>query len=262
MDPVSKVENVEELGAEAVVRVPEGYPVTRSGTTPLPTGKRDTEETQPVAHLAEIDALNHRLEVAIRESNHRVLNNLQILAALIDMQLMEQPKQVPVTELVRLSAQIHTLAAVHMTLTHGLKEAPTGHSDRVSARSVLQRLLTKLQAGEDAGQIVAHLEDAFLSSSRATSLGMAAAELCSNALRHGREPVELTLSVQQGKALLEVCDSGPGFPAGFDPALHETTGLQLILSLVRRDLRGEVHFANRPQGGAQVTVIFPLQSTV
>jgi two-component sensor histidine kinase len=240
-----------------VVRVPEGRFVTPAAAAHEPDAERDP----PAAgHTAEVEALNDRLQVAIRESNHRVLNNLQIIAALIDMQLMEQPEQVPATELHRLSAQIHTLAAVHTTLTRRLKETAPPPTDQVSARAVLERLLTNLQAGAGSDQIVARMDDVLLSCRHATALGMVATELCSNALRHGGAPIELTLAAQGGSVVLEVTDSGPAFPADFDPEQLQTTGMQLVLSLVRRDLRGEIRFATRPQGGAQVTVIFPLQT--
>ncbi len=46
-------------------------------------------ETLLRRHQADIEALNERLQRAMTETHHRVKNNLQIIAAMIDMQAME-----------------------------------------------------------------------------------------------------------------------------------------------------------------------------
>ncbi len=205
----------------------------------------------------ELQVLNHRLQEAIREANHRVLNNLQIVAALIDMQLMDRREMISAKELVRLAAQIDTLAAVHIELTGSLKEAVPERQEIISARSVLNMLLPKLQPNNARGHIEYHLDEVLLSSRRATSLGLVALELCSNVFRHGGGEGNLTLTLQGERVLFEVCDFGSGFPPDFDPASQPTTGMELILSLTRRDLCGEARFVNRLEGGAQVTITFP-----
>ena len=53
-------------------------------------------------------------------------------------------------------------------------------------------------------------------------------------------------------------DDGEGFPADFDPRKAANTGLELVDSLTRIDLRGQAQFGNRPQSGGQVIVTFPL----
>ncbi len=91
-------------------------------------------------------------------------------------------------------------------------------------------------------------------------------ELVSNALKHGKGDIEVTLSLlpatqeagERRIARLEVCDDGPGFPPDFDPNRATSTGLGLIESLGCWDLRGQIEYKNREEGGARVCVIFPL----
>ena len=59
---------------------------------------------------------------------------------------------------------------------------------------------------------------------------------------------------------LEICDEGPGFPPGFDSRTAANTGLELIDSTARWDLRGELSYENRDRGGGRVIVTFPVKA--
>ncbi len=102
------------------------------------------------------------------------------------------------------------------------------------------------------------IEDARLSHRQVTSLALIANELLSNALKHSRGDAEVVFTVQEDAAHLEVRDDGPGFPADFDPARAANTGLELVENLIVWDLRGQVQFGNREEGGGRVVVTFPL----
>src|SRR5579871_5554874 len=54
---------------------------------------------------AHIEALNERLQRAMIETHHRVKNNLQIIAAFVDMQAMEETETLPTEEFRRLGKQ-------------------------------------------------------------------------------------------------------------------------------------------------------------
>ena len=73
-------------------------------------------------HQTEVEDLNARLRRAMTETHHRVKNNLQIIAALVDMQTLEAVNTIPVEEWQRLGIRIRTLAVVHDTLTDAVKE--------------------------------------------------------------------------------------------------------------------------------------------
>ena len=76
--------------------------------------------------------------------------------------------------------------------------------------------------------------------------------------KHGKGDIEVWFGVRDEMLGLEVIDDGPGFPDRFDPKTMSNTGLELIESLSRWDLRGEVRYENRAEGGACVFVRFPL----
>jgi len=69
----------------------------------------------------EIHALNIRLQRSMTESHHRIKNNLQTLASLVNMYTMDNPEMVPVSALKRLEQHIQTLASLHDLLTQEAK---------------------------------------------------------------------------------------------------------------------------------------------
>ncbi len=204
----------------------------------------------------EVEALNVRLRRAMQETHHRVKNNLQVIAALVDMQVMAAEGAIPVPDVVRLGSQIRTLAMVHDILTEESKN--DGEADCVSVRAILHKLIPMLASSSGNLRIPFKVEDVRLHTRRGTALALLVNELVSNAIKHGRGAVEVTFKREEQQAILEVCDDGPGFPPGFDPCSAAHTGLELVESTARWDLRGETHYANRATGGAHITVRFPL----
>ena len=97
------------------------------------------------------------------------------------------------------------------------------------------------------------------------------ANLCGNALKHGGEPVELTVHVQPEVLLIEVADHGPGIPADALPHIFERfykadkargrsegSGLGLAIAWENARLHdGELSARNRPEGGAVFTFRLP-----
>jgi len=215
-----------------------------------------TDVTAQKQARLEIEALNQRLQRAMVETHHRVKNNLQIVAAMVDLQLMEGSSAVPRGELVRLSQHIRTLAAIHEVLTCEFQA--DGGTEWLEMDDILGRLIGMLQSAS-AGRVVRpRLCSLALSARRGTSLALVAAELVANALKHGQGDVEVGLEVEDGHARLEVTDSGHGYPPGFDAARDAHTGLELVQTLAVLDLKGDTDFQTRPEGGARACVRFPI----
>lgn len=204
----------------------------------------------------EIEQLNRRLKSAMLETHHRVKNNLQIIAAMIDMRLMENPASIAPDELRRIGNHTHTLAAMHDLLTQEAKASGEAHF--LSAREVLQKLVFFLQQGAGAQRFTTRFEDARLNARQSSSLALIVSELISNAVKHGSGEVEVTFRVVDSRGILEVCDNGPGFSPDFDVHHAANTGLDLVENLSRWDLACEVTYGNRAGGGAVVTMAFPV----
>ena len=216
-------------------------------------------------HQTEIEALNVRLARAMQETNHRVKNNLQIISALLEIEEGDEERQ---GHHGRIRQHIQALAMIHDLLTRQTKEDALNHS-HVSAQTIIRRLTAMLDQAGGYRRIRAKVDEVLLPVQQSASLALLINECVSNAMKHGGSDIEITLKVSEQnsqdqeqhaprQAHLEVCDDGPGFPPGFDPQAAANTGLELIESAAKWDLRGDVQYDNRIGGGARVVVTFPL----
>ena len=220
--------------------------------------ERIRAEEELARRQADIESLNERLQRAMTETHHRVKNNLQIIAAMVDLQLMDKPDSVPSSHVRRLGSYVMTLAAVHDILTQESKE--DNQALFASAKAVLQKLLPLMQQTTEGRRIIPTVQDLEISAKQGTAIALVVNELVNNAFKHGAQNVTIDLREEAGDLRLAVCDDGPGFPKGFDPASAASTGLELVESLSRWDLQGSVSYENLDPRGACVIVTAPLAS--
>lgn len=231
------------------------------------TARKRAEEVL-VRKQEETEILNTQLRNAITETHHRVKNNLQLITAMIDMQMMQQPalpdrstdteavNVFSVKDMQRLSGCVRTLSVLHDLLTQESKT--DARNARVSVRRMLERLLPIVEETLQTCPVGRQLEDISLSVRHSTSLAIITNELMSNACKHGNGKINVAFVVTEIGAALIVTDDGPGFAPHFDPTQAANTGLELVESLTHIDLGGTVTYANQPQGGGQVTISIPL----
>ncbi len=229
--------------------------------------EEEVELTELVAERARLAVENARLYQAEREqtqrlaeafaeTHHRVKNNLQVIAALLDMRLMEsEGDSAPISrrDLGRMVGHVRAIAAVHDFLSHH-QAAMT-----VSAREVVKRLVPMAIQTADI-----HTEwqsdDAVLSVKQGTALALILNELLSNASKHGAQRAWVTLRRTGDACQLEVSDDGPGFPPDFNPERDAHQGLDLVTTLAERDLQGRISFGNTPAAGGCVQIHFTVEA--
>ena len=185
----------------------------------------------------------------------RLTSNLQIISALTELQMEENQTMVPIAALARIGQHTRNLAAVHDLLTQEAKV--DGPTDTLSTKAALDKLIPLLQATTGGRRLRYTVDDFRMPVREGASLALLISEIVSNAVKHGRADIEVTLTHQDDIARLEVYDHGPGFPPGFDWQTAANTGMALIDSTGRYDLQGTVSYENRHEGGARVVVIFP-----
>lgn len=222
--------------------------------------ERARADRQLKARAEEISGLNARLQHSMQEIHHRVKNNLQVISAMIEMQAQEykSEKAIPLEEYMQLKVHIHTLAIVHDLLTKSVKEDE--NVQRVSVKRVLDRLLPLLQQTAWRHEVDYVIEEAFLTPKQCVALSIILNELVTNAFKHGKTLARVRFHTQEREAFLEVSDDGNGFPEDFTPHLAANMGLEIVENLLHTDLNGSSRYENRPEGGARVTVAFPLPS--
>jgi two-component sensor histidine kinase/putative methionine-R-sulfoxide reductase with GAF domain len=191
--------------------------------------------------------------VMLQEMNHRVRNNLQTVAGLLQMQLRRMQSDSKAARAVRESvARIQSMAVVHDLMTRGDVESTSIYD---LARKIADAELSTLSNSEKELKITVEPEEAEsirIGSFEATLLALLLNELLSNAILHGfegRKKGEITIRAWVDKepgeqranpqVRIEVADDGVGIPAEFDIEQSANLGLNIVHTLVSSDLRGE-----------------------
>ena len=190
----------------------------------------------------------------VREMHHRIKNNLQTIAMLMQMQVYETDHPATRHALETNIHRIHSIALVHEVLSEkGFR--------LVDVKDVIDRITretaaTMISPGQDI-KILVHGQTLQLPSRPATSLTLVVNELVQNALEHGlagqkQGQIDISLGHSPEEFIILVRDNGRGLPASFSPNL----GLEITETLVREDLRGRIRF-NQLQTGTEVSIRIP-----
>lgn len=219
-----------------------------------------TDITERKRYEREREELNIRLRQAMQETHHRVKNNLQVISALVELQVLETESDLTTAPLQRISQHVQALAFIHDLLTEQVKD--NGELSYIGAKEVLDKLLPLLSNNIGIRRIDSDIDDIPLTPQKAATLALLVSECVSNSVKHGRGDIRIALNAKNESASLIISDDGAGFPQGFDPSLSARAGLQLIENATRWDMEGEVRFSNGEKGGAIVTVVFPVKAVL
>ncbi|MBI3458039.1 MAG: MASE1 domain-containing protein [Candidatus Rokubacteria bacterium] len=226
------------------------------GVQAIVVNSRDITEQQQAED--QVQAALKEKEILLKEIHHRVKNNLQIISSLLNLQA-DTVKDAAALEAFR-ESQNRVLA---MSLIH---ESLYGAEDlaRVDARGYFARLAGHLMRAyglqaEDL-ELELDVEDAALNIDAIVPCGLIMNELVANAIKHASADSRqgrIRISLRHGperQLMLQVHDTGPGFPSGFDLEHTESLGLRLVNALTRQ-LHGTLTVDHGM--GASVTVSFP-----
>jgi PAS domain S-box-containing protein len=199
-----------------------------------------------------------QLKLAIREAHHRIKNNLQAISDLLYLEVAGGGGESAETVLRESVERIQAIALVHDLLSQE-QDVQT-----VDARAVAERLAPMVLRAHGlspgAVGLDLHVPAVPLSSKKATTLALVLNELISNAAKHalaGRQDGRLSVRLIEAEEglRLEVTDNGPGLPDGFEPDRDASVGLQVVRTLVERDLSGKLTLSGGK--GLTAAVWFP-----
>lgn len=172
-----------------------------------------------------LEALEDK-KVLVRELQHRVKNNIQLMLTLIRFSAANRTSQ-EVADLVSAAgSRLHAMAAT--------QEAIYQH-EGVATLSACGFLTDVAQGVADSfgasDRLHLSIEDVHVSADLAHSLALVANELLTNAFKYGRGQVSVRFWSSGDGKILEVEDEGPGFDEGI---LSRSSGLRLVRSLCRQ----------------------------
>lgn len=176
-------------------------------------------------------------DATIREIHHRVKNNLQTVSALLRLQGRRATNEETRAALAEAERRVATIATVHQALSQNVDE--TVDFDEVFT-SVLRGAAVVATAG---GKVHTRIEGAFgvVDADSAQALATVLAELVTNAVEHGLEDREGTVTVRAERngddLTVHVIDDG----VGFEPGTPMTgLGTRIVSTLVRGELQGSI----------------------
>lgn len=243
---------------DRVIGVLNGYTAVRRQFT--------EEEKTWFATLANQTALaieNSRLvtnTAIVREMHHRIKNNLQTVAMLMQLQLSDA-ERLDTREVLETNIhRIRSIAAVHEVLSDkGFK--------LVDVKKVLERItqMTADTMTTPHQQITIRVfgESLLLASRAATALTLIVNELVQNALEHafiGKESgkIDISLGHSPDELIVIVTDDGVGMAENVERGL----GLELAELLATDDLNGRIKFNRPATGGTEISLRLPRNQNI
>ena len=194
-------------------------------------------------------------DAAIKETHHRVKNNLQIVSSFLNLEARNAEFDETRSVLQKARNRISALSIVHQTLYQHERVA------EVQTKPFLELLLPHLSSAllmeENKIELDYEIDDALIGSDDANPLALLILELITNSVKHafnedgGRITVRLRRLDDQFE--LSVSDTGVGDKSG---RKAEGTGERLITAFVRQ-LRGKLTLETHD--GRRTSVIFPAE---
>ncbi|HEX8216387.1 MAG TPA: histidine kinase dimerization/phosphoacceptor domain -containing protein [Allosphingosinicella sp.] len=208
--------------------------------------------------LSELDAADAQKELLLHDINHRIKNQLQVVAGYMTIGQRDVCDEHAAEILGTAANRLRVLARVYDRLQ--LRRDTTS----VGARGFIEEMVNDLQpslVGLRPIVLRAEAEETEMSSGRAVTIGLMINELVTNAVRFAfdeGEPGNIFVYFRRNEAgfCLEVIDDGRGFRS---EARSGSVGQRMLRALVAQ-LQGTIDWAGPP--GTRVTVSFPEEAAL
>jgi two-component sensor histidine kinase len=195
-------------------------------------------------------------DILLRELQHRVKNNLQLITALIRLEARKVPDDATGERFDRLAGRINALAVLYDALTR------ENANDTVDLGAYLGQIATAvMQANATEGvRLDMKLDTWPVSINVAMPAGLVVNELLTNSLKHafaGREGgvIKLHSLIDDHGCHIMVSDDGVGLPEGTEWPKRGKLGAIIVQSL-RQNASAKMAVASSPGNGMSVTISF------
>ncbi|MFC0204364.1 sensor histidine kinase [Novosphingobium soli] len=204
------------------------------------------EEVRALAE--ERGQLVERSELLFQEMQHRVGNNLQMVGAVLSLQMRNLTEPTARRALSDAAARLQVIGNIQRQLYRQ-------DGQLVPLDSFLTEVCAKMMASSARPGITCKVDaqpDIVLRPDSAVPVALIVTEAIANALEHGfrdRESGSISVRVasEDGAVFLCVEDDGAGLPPGFDAARAESIGLR-ISRVLSRQLEAEMALENGARG--------------
>jgi two-component sensor histidine kinase len=225
---------------------------------PRPIDQKQIDDLTDLASIV-MDQLELRLsarnavakaQTLAQEIDHRVMNSLQFVSTMLAMQ-SRSPGSDVAGQLEVAANRVATVARVHRHFSAGIV------GDGIDCLPFIKRLCDDL-SGVLGTTITVEGDDEDVSARTMQSVGLIVNELVTNAAKHGDGPIAVSYVAKGDRRTLTVSDEGEGLPPGFDPKTANIGLGMKVVSLLAKQLGGDLTAVPGPQGrGSTFCVTFP-----
>lgn len=200
------------------------------------------------------DALGEK-DTLLRELQHRVKNNLQMITALIRMEIRNTVDETSTRGFARLAGRVEALALLYDTLSEG----PSGSIDLGVYLTQVATAVMRAHAPEGI-RLDMKVDTWPASVDVAMPTGLVVNELLTNALKYafrdeGSGTITLRCVVEDGECRVVVADDGVGLPEGETwPKPGKLSAL--IVQSLRQNAKAMVKVESEPGKGVRATILF------
>lgn len=188
-----------------------------------------------------------KIEVLLKELNHRVKNNLQTISSLLSSQSRRLEAGTAKAAVQASQRRVQAIALIHENLYKG------SHPMEVDMSVYIKELVKTIYASFDfeSGKVALDIDipNILLNVDKAIPIGLIVNECVTNSFKyafHNRDNPRLKLTLRQeasGMLYLEIRDNGKGLPKGFNWNHSNTFGLKLIKGLSKQ-INADLNFLN------------------
>jgi two-component sensor histidine kinase len=176
---------------------------------------------------------NEKNRILLRELNHRVKNNLQVVSSLLNLQSQSVTDKKAKAAIVESKNRLLSMVLIHQRLYHN--ENATQIFMPEYLRDLVDNIEFTYQSGERDDVITFDVETILLSVEHAIPVGLICNEIITNFFKHvyssGNGKLTIAFQKVHDEYILEINDNGPGF----NPSDSTNSfGIKLIHSLVKQ----------------------------
>lgn len=184
--------------------------------------------------LREKETLLQEHEILRSESDHRLLNGLQLVVSLLSLQGRSSTNSDVAKQLAVAANRVATIERIHRRL-HFNDGAKT-----VAFKNYLEEFCQDFSGvvvsdQRALGSIIVEGVEVQLPTKTAIPLGFIVNELITNAVKYGNGQISVGLQVDPAKGyLISVSNGGPPLSPEYDPAASKGLGMRIVQSFVRQ----------------------------
>ena len=199
-----------------------------------------------------LSALNEK-QVLLKEIHHRVKNNMQIVCSIFRLQLakIKDPRAAGILR--DSQSRISAMALIHKTLYQPKDQSSLYFEEYI--KELASGIFDSYGVDYDRIGLRTELESVIMDVDTVTPCGLILNELVTNAIKYafpeGRKGEVAIVFRREGDGfLLSVSDNGVGFPPGLDIREINSLGLQLVVNLSEKQLRGRLEVESSEEGSS------------